>query len=349
MYTGSILLIVGVLIGNIGLNPANFATNGLVASTRLPALVGPGGGAYSLTVDPDSNYGAMVQLSSIVPHDARLLFQSQFYPLVGSDPYAYTYVPAHLQLGGVQRSPYNNTSFPDYVLSTRQGLNPFNCLFNGQDCPGFNGSKTDRFSFAAYVWNTTAYGVLGWVQTTRFGSVYLFERGYTGPVRTFGPVNHSTLEFLAGYDLKPGGAGRLGAAKKHKMAIPAITSSLNETGRMWVVTENRQSVPNGNYYLELDLFSSGKDCQNLQINNSTATLLELSAYVPSNRPLSWPGANISVHDVPCNTWTVVPLYLTLTYPLAKVYFAGERPQFKPLDVALELVWVQLVPAGSTAG
>lgn len=326
VYTGSVLLVIGVLAGNIGINPANFATNGLIAATRNPTVTGSGGGVYSLTWDPGPSYRAVVGLAGEIPPKAHLLFESTFYPVIGSDPNAYTYVPAHLQNGGVQRSPFNNTTLPDFVLATRKGLNLFNNIVG---------------NISAEVWNQSLYGVPGWVQSTRFGSVYLFERGYTGPTRNFGPVSYPQIDFVAGSTLKPGPAGRLGMAHQNNSTVAVISSARDRTGRMWIVSDLQQSLPEGHYYLVLDVRSNGNrsNCANTL---SSSTVLDIEGYVPRNLPLF--DVPITHLELPCGKWVQVSVPFDLTYPVARIIFVGLRPSM-PLPITLNVASVDLVPIG----
>ncbi|MGP8075779.1 MAG: DUF2079 domain-containing protein [Thermoplasmata archaeon] len=343
VYLGSVALVVGMLVGNVLINPADFATNGLIASTRNPTITGPGGGAYSLTILPDSEYNAVVELTREIPSDAPLLFQGQFYPVVGADPNAYTYVPAPLSLGGVQRSPFNNTSLPEYVLSTRAGLNPFNCLFNDQRCPGYNGSKTNNYTFSNEVWNQSIYGVVGWVQTTRFGSLYLFERGYTGRPTNFGPVTYSPLEFVYGTGLKPSHSGRA----KHNQTVnqvanlTVISSANNRNGTMWVITNVHHSLAEGVYNLVIEIRTNGNKSNCASVPSSTP-LLEVTGYSPQTSPVL--DGFITHQQALCGQWVFVTLPFELKYPLGTIDFAGIRPPI-PVPLSLNVLSVELVPVG----
>ena len=307
-YVGSILLIAGVLVANVAINPVNPLTAPIVASAQNPLFQGSGG-PYSLTLTPPPGYNYVVGLAGQISPRATVLVDQDFMPLVSSDPNAYAFNAAY----NSQFVPFNYTNLPEYVLSTRGGLGSFNHYSE---------------NISVRVWNNETYGVEGWVQSTTVGSVFLFERGYTGPTRNFGPISYPQITFKPGVTLVNGPAGTL---KKHP-GVPQIVSLANKTGRMWMASDSQSPLPEGNYNLSIKIQANGTQCATMP--NGT-TLLNIEGNVTANTQLL--NDSIPFNQAMCGPGVSVHVLFHLQYPVAQFFLTGIRPTEIPLTISVASV------------
>lgn len=345
MYVGSVALVLGVLVANVGLNPVNPVTAGIIAASGDRLFTGAGD-PYSLTLNPAPGYEPMVQLADLIPSNASVLVQGQFYPLVSSDPNAYPY-------NGVNGSnpptfnPFNTTHLPEYILATRAGLRLFSHT-NGSYIPNADGSYPDTMYPSKIAWNSAIYGVEGWVQSTRLGSVFLFEHPYSGgPTRNFGPISYPQIRFSVGATpkvstLKPVDNGTRTHLKKSNTWVISIT---NRTGRMWLASDSGQSLPAGKYGILVDVRTLGAPTVCEAAANEIAPLLSITAYnVPTN-PQVFPTLNVSYQEHQCgDPFSSTELKFSLPHPVANIDIYGAAG-FALAKFHIYVDWVEIIPLG----
>ncbi len=321
-FVGSIVLILGVLVANVAINPLNPVTASVIASSGNPLFLGSGG-PYLLTLEPSPGYGAVVRLAGQITPHASLFVEPAMYPLITGDPNAYTWDAAF----NPQFVPFNNTTLPEYVLSNQATLRLFNHYVS---------------NISRIVWANSTYGLEGWVQSSPISSVFLFERGYTGPTLNFGPITYSPINFGTGSGLSPGPAGRYASTAFNGSTIPVIASAPNRTGLMWLASEASQSLPAGNYTVLVEFHASGSSATCAAVP-AKATVLTISGNVPSNSRLF--AAPVAFHQISCGAWVQLSVPFTLTHPVSFIKLDGIRPA-KPLPLALTVASVEIVPVGS---
>lgn len=140
----------------------------LLASPLDPMLQGSGpGSAYYLTYQLTPGYGDASRIAQLVPGGATVLASDVLFPLVANNLHAYTLFwgpNAGLDL------PFSATDPPPYVLlaESRLGAVPF--------WLGYELYHPETFGIRALAWATPV------------GAVFLFQRGYAGPITELGPT-----------------------------------------------------------------------------------------------------------------------------------------------------------------
>ncbi len=321
------ILVLAVIATNVAISPVNFATNGLLASTGNRLFVSSAS-PYGLTPFPAAGYEYVESLAAELPSQAFVLVQGPLFPLVAHDPNAYIFASLQSQ-GYVEREPFNNSTPPEFVFATIPGTFQFDQLVA---------------NLSTWVWDTSVYGLVGWVQTTPIGSVFLFEKGYAGPTQIFGPIAPPTIRFSPGNYLVKGASGhwrRIDNAAK--VPIIVVSSSAGQSGELWSVSQSSLVLPAGAYNLTIEMRTDGSAANCSEVPAS-AVVLDISGN-SSGHP-SIINSSIPYFRASCGAWVQVSLPFTLDQPASFVAFAGTRPVLPPLPIQVAVAQVSIVPAAS---
>lgn len=322
--------ILGAVAVNIVISPVNFVMSGLLASTGSRLFVSSSS-PYGLAPLPPPGYAYVERLAEVLPPDALVLVQQPLFPLVAHDPNAYIFASLKSQ-GYVEREPFNNSTPPQYVFSTISGSRQFNQLVA---------------NLSEMVWDRSIYGLIGWVQNTPIGSVFLFEEGYTGPTEVFGPITYPVVTFTPGHHLLKGSNAYWKWVENSTFRrVLAISSPANETGQLWSAKSPGPVLPAGDYNLVVDVRANGNRTTVCQEIPQSAVLFEISGN--SSAESSILSASIEFNQTSgCNTWTQLTLPFSLDQPVTFVAFTASRPPYPLLGVELVVTQVSVVPSGGS--
>ena len=222
---GSRRILQSALLGLILLN--------LAMSPLDPLAQGSGPQGYAVSYVPPPGFSEVLQLSRLVPDEARVLATPRLFPLVANDLHAYSLLPPGASpAGGFPFFlPFNITNPPSWVFVSQQELGTVPSWLGG------------------LLYNRSVYGVRGVVWSSALGTVMLFERSWTGPYLSLGPPPGVPQVFW-GSGLSLGPAGRLAASPAGPYP-ETIFSIDGETGNVWFGPYT--SLAPGNYTVEVDL------------------------------------------------------------------------------------------------
>jgi uncharacterized membrane protein len=314
-YTVASIVIAAAFLLNVALSPLTPEIQSDLYNDGNPLFHGD---PYNFNYPLTPGFAAVQSLSGIIPAHGRVLTTPTLLPLLSHDPSAY---PTGVY--PFQYLPFNATDLPSYVLANTGSLFTFNVYLVG---------------FSQTVWNTSVYGVRGWVQNSPLGSVFVFQLGYTGPAQAFGPLVPEGFQFAIGSGLFAGPSSQVATVTLNGNQTKVINAIPNGTGAMWSVEDVATSLPGGVYSAAMKIdVPVGPFCPS---GSTTAVDLNVSARVPSSVPSVAAG---SVNgSAPCGVWTVVDLPLTLTAPIPGFVLSASRSA--PELSALQTASVALTPA-----
>lgn len=218
---GRPLWVIAVLVlvsANVMLSPVDPVLPSLHAK-----LGEPFSNIYFVSLSPsDSGIGALERLSGLVPLGSTVAVAQLLAPLVINDPYAYI-----LYDNG---SPFweKENRLPFSVLGGPQ----FAVLYLPASARNVSGYVPPALESA--LGNSSEYGARAYVQASAVGPVFLYEKGYHGPVVEFGPTNlpvSGRFEYGSGLVTGPGG---LRATTATNPPQSVVLSRKNVTGAPFV-------------------------------------------------------------------------------------------------------------------
>jgi uncharacterized membrane protein len=313
-YTVASIVIAAAFLLNVALSPLTPEIQSDLYNDGNPLFHGD---PYNFNYPLTPGFAAVQSLSGIIPAHGRVLTTPTLLPLLSHDPSAY---PTGVY--PFQYLPFNATDLPSYVLANTGSLFTFNVYLVG---------------FSQTVWNSSVYGVRGWVQNSPLGSVFVFQLGYTGPAQAFGPLVPEGFQFAIGSGLFAGPASQVATVTLNGNQTKVINTIPSGTGAMWSVEDVATSLPSGVYLAAMNVeVPSGSSCP---AGSTTAVDLNVSARVPGSVPSVAAGSvNASA---PCGVWTVVDVPLTLVAPIPGFVLSASRSA--PEIAALQTASVALTP------
>ncbi len=175
VLVGAIVVLACTNVALSPLNPANYS--------------GTDSAGYSFTYRSNPVYPYMASITAFIPANATVVASDNLFPFVANNPEAYSLL---WYPGTPPFFPFNATHLPEFALLSKS-------LWFA--VPTF---------LATAVFNTTEYGLVGLLYSSAAypGSVYLFERGFTGAplVVQVTPYPAHTLYCSDSLDLGPSGA-----------------------------------------------------------------------------------------------------------------------------------------------
>jgi uncharacterized membrane protein len=292
----AIILLLSTIVLNLCLNPLNPIAQEVVPAVHQVAL---GGSVYRLSYPPSPSWMNVVALAKLVPATAPVIVWVQLYPLLTSDPYAY---PTNLISYGFL--PFNQTALPEYILAPGTSTPTLNHLIPG---------------LATEVWNQSMFGVRAWVEQSSLGSVFLWERGYSGKAESIGPTSFNTVIFTAGTTLQTGPAGYHSTALQNGKLVSVVRSDPGSTGLMWKVIGHGAMRP-GTYRIEIT--AELPYLASCSSSPSQERVLDISSGIPG--PTLAVSAAFIRADFPCGQWTTLDTPFTLQEPVPGWYLNGFR-------------------------
>ena len=331
-FVASVAIIAVVVLVNVGLNPLNPLTAPGIARSNNPVFVGSGG-PYGLTINPPPGFQEVVSLSQLVPKDGLALIDSPFSPLFAADPNAYMYNNFH------NYNPFNGTNLPTYVVSDGNDFHYLNYYVNNVSAGG------QVYDLTGLLWNASYYGVRAWVQDTRLGPVYLFQRNYTGPTQSFGAVSYPSINFRQNATL----LFRKNTTQFAKVDFQNAFVSIGRAGIMWTAVEEFHPLPPGTYNVSVILYvTASQSCSNFP---SYTTLLRLEGAPPDNPSTLFAKLSLGSYlsATPggggCGNWSQ-PIVEPLNLPSGQSSFTiyGVLPTSLPAGMRIAVSAVSLTPA-----
>lgn len=207
IIAGALVILVGSNVAFSPLNPGNF--------------LGNGDASYSFTYNPSPSYAHMSAVVERIPADSSVLASNNLFPFVANNPHAWSllWYPAIAPY-----LPFNSSNLPAFVLlSSSEWYVPSfldAILYNESD-----------YGLVAVVFSSISYP----------GSIYLFERGYSGPDDIILATTFPARTVLCGNDLAIGPSG---------MVVPAASSrcgAIVETQRVSNLSGNNATIWYGPY------------------------------------------------------------------------------------------------------
>jgi uncharacterized membrane protein len=294
-----------------GLVAANLLLNPLVPLVPSSGSTMPGpfaNGYFDRFTASEPGLVWVQEMVGEIPVGATVAVQNNLFPLVANDLGAY--VLQRLNASQTNRLPFNLSAGPAYVLATPSTLTQGGTVL------------TDALQ------NASAYGLRAYVQETPIGPVVLFEQGYFGVARLFGPDPSSPGTIVAGAGLSAASRGVLWM--NGTSGPPAI----NSTGKGEICTAPLGIVSSGTYNLtiryELGQLSKGTT------PNASALQLKVTGF----QGLHW-NWSINTTNQPTGTWT------TATFPVIfTTASVNEQIQVwsRSVRITVAVAWVSWAPA-----
>ncbi|MGA7922515.1 MAG: hypothetical protein WCA77_00865, partial [Thermoplasmata archaeon] len=285
VLVGALILLAASNIALSPLNPSNFR--------------GPGLAGYSFQYNSNPMYSYVPALAAKVPSDASIVASDNLFPFVANNPNAYSLLwypgfPPYL--------PFNATHLPAYVLVSSSewfAVPPYltSTLFDA----GVYGAVTLLYSNIDYP-----------------GPIYLFERGYSGPVNVVQVTPFPGRTLLCGHDFGLGPSG---------VVLPAAGSVCG------VIV---QSQPASNLSGNNVTIWYGPYLNLIPGNYSVTVSLKGEFPVPSSVPRPvvvmdgsaentgyWYSLYITQFQLSMSSWTNFTYHFTLTQPCLGAEFRGD--------------------------
>ncbi len=297
-------VVTGIIVFNLFLNPLNPLAAPL--KTQRPFAE-----QASLGLGPSINttgYQQLERLIGAIGPDAIVGVSPELFPLLANDRYAYPL------LAGFNASylPYDaNTSTQFVLLSEHGGHIP---LFLGSSSTG--------------IYNTTYWGVRGWVTTTYLGPIILFQRNYTGPLETFGPpLAPLSGVFAPTAGLEPSHAGRVESQRGTTSGYVISTIYGKQRPRPGNVTPGQVfhttpvNLGPGSYHVTVSLMGNDTGYTKRPHENSTAVTILAHATIDTILAVK---LNVTWFS-PIN-WTVLSFNVTIPSPVFNFEITGTNNQ-----------------------
>jgi uncharacterized membrane protein len=283
---------------NVMLTPFNPLMDSVVAPGYPAEFLGR---PYSVLPFDGTGWNSVLGLTSLIPQNATILTQIQFFPLLNTHPWAYpTTLTSHQYL------PFNSTILPEYLLGA------------GTSGPQFNHYIPD---LSRMMWNQSDYGVRAWVQTTNVGSVFLWQRGYSGPAQTFGPIVYSRVDYRIGSSILNGVAGQVSSVPHNGSDLTVVESLPNSSGLVWSSLHSG-ALPPGTYVVILtsELVASA-NCSGIPPD---AAAIGLAGGIPGYSP---PLVRIVIdaRQLSCGQFTAIAVPFTIDHPVPGWFLDGYQP------------------------
>lgn len=161
-----------LVVVNVALTPVN------------PLMDGQGtGSAYRFSYYIPPGYDSVRELTNLVPVGATVIATDNLFPLVANDLNAYSFFWGPYNFLNL---PFDATHLPEYALIAE------------------NRSDTVPAWLATALYTPADYGVRGAVWSSIVHAVLLFEKGYAGPIATFGPAPPSPSTYYGSPLAVPG-------------------------------------------------------------------------------------------------------------------------------------------------
>ncbi len=260
-----------VLVANAVLLPVNplLANSGLDRTD----LFEPDYFDHSLTIDP--GFGNVEALVATVPRGATIVAPSVLFPVIANYPRAYVLAPGWENATG--NLPFNASVFPQYVLVSSTSLGSLGKVLE----PALE--------------NRSAYGMSAYVASTGAGLLMLFEKGFSGNVRAYGPP-----AAVGGFNATPTSGLRPAADGTWLENATSPTGSViqsavaGKVGHVW--TGPRVAIGSGNFTVTLDVrLTAGNGTL-----NPAATVLRLEV---GGFPTQVLNVTVPESDLSLDNWT----------------------------------------------
>jgi len=313
------VLVFGVVVVNVVVNPLCPIIPGTTGG--LPSPFSPGYFDNLTAIQPGIEW--IDQMVALVPHQATIAVQNNLLPLVANDLASYRYHQYNqTQLKHLQ---FNVTDpWPEFVLVASAALNqPIGCLNVTQDwIPGC-------VSISNATEYTTDYGIRGYVDTTPIGEVILFELGYSGPSKLFGPATSPT--YIVGAGLVPDVTGVVVAnGSQSSNRVIGSNRSATKAGEFCRATVG--PVASGNYTFRVALRLTplvGASNKSIAVKISLVGILHTMLWVTT----------LTAAELGTSAWTVVDLSVAIVstgYNIQQLQVAWQSLHYQ-LTVA-SLTW-----------
>ena len=303
--------VVGIIvIGNLLLLPF---------SPVLPALGyhagDPIAGNYfdhSLEIEP--GWENVERLVEMVPRNASIAAPSALYAMIAAHPNA---IVLRAHSGGTTAIlPFNDSEGPNFAL-----------LYS-ELSPPLTAREWGNFS------NSATYGMRAYVASTGLGSIFLYERGYSGSAEAVGPpLGTFQVSWTVGQGLT---AGPIGAVSTNATAPSAevIETDLASHRTGVAFSSEMSTLPAGTYTIRLELALTG-------VNGTVkpgATVLHVSGAGFGAQLFD---ENVTYGDLRSATWLTVSVNATLLSPLPSFLLQGT---LRDPNCSVEVAEIDVDPA-----
>jgi uncharacterized membrane protein len=285
-------LLCSVAILSVVMSPLN-VTN--FSATQYPGYSGFHWGENPMSVQ-------MGWVLGFMPHNSQVLAADNLFPYIANNPNAYSTLWFPYTPSSAPFFPFSPNSTPEFVLAdgSQFALLP---LYLQVD-----------------VWNASDYGVVAFVFAMAYpGSVYLFEKGYTGPIgeRVLSPTPNPY--FFSGTNLSTGSSGQTVQNSSAKFGVSLDSKR----------ADNSSGVGNSIWYGPYVGFLPGNYTVTMNLTGGRA-----NSSVPSNTPVlfvnsgvyplesDFYAASISAATLSSGPWVDLVFNITIPDPFPNVEFRG---------------------------